>query len=166
MHRRGLLVATGGLLAGAGCTIGTNDQPSPSSSPVPTATDASPTDARTEANDALGLFYLNNGAETPVSFELVVNRLDDNETVLDDTVPLAAGGSKRFNEVISTMGTYRFRIETDTGGETTYTWRIPTCRDYDYLNIAFSEGDIEVIETYQTIVPPPTCARDLHRPDL
>lgn len=46
MERRGLLVAAGGLLAGAGCTTETTEQSSPSNSPAPSDSGLSPTAAR------------------------------------------------------------------------------------------------------------------------
>lgn len=160
MERRGLLVAAGGLLTGAGCTTETTGQSSPSNSPAPSDSESSPTAPRDEANDSLGLFYLYNKTETAHSFTLVVKRLNNDETLLDDSFTLSAGAKKRFREVISAVGNYRLRVEVDTGAETTYTWRIPSCDDYDYLDIRFFDGAFQVGELQQTIDPaPPTCAR-------
>jgi hypothetical protein len=160
MQRRGLLLSVGGLLVGTGCTTETTGSSSPSSSPVPSDSESSPTDGRNEANDALGLFYLYNGTETTHSFRVVVQRLDEEETLLDETCSLAGGAKKRFREVITTMGSYRLRFEADTGAATSYTWQIPSCDSYDYLDIRFFDGNLEVTELKQTIDPaPPTCGR-------
>lgn len=165
MHRRAILATVSGLLV-TGCTTETADESSPSNSTASSDSGPSPTAARDEANGALGEFYLTNGAEATHTFTVGVERLDTDETLLTETVEVAAGATERYGEAITTMGSYRLSIEADTGATTAYTWHIPTCRDYDYLRIRFFEGDLQIREKHQTIDPaPPTCARDRQSAD-
>jgi hypothetical protein len=106
MRRRTLFTVTGSLLVGAGCTTETTDGSSPTSSPGPPSSTRSATPVRDGANEILGEFYLTNGATTRHAFTVVVERLENDETLLEASYDLAGGDRKRFRNVIGTMGTY------------------------------------------------------------
>jgi hypothetical protein len=100
---------------------------------------------------------LGNETDEERQFSLTVE--EGGETLLDVDLTLPAGGERRYDDVITTRGRYRFQVGVDTGVSDTYAWDVPHCDDYDYLDIRYRPDGFGFEERFPTIDPPPTCAR-------
>jgi hypothetical protein len=158
MNRRRLLAVSAAALT-AGCVGGDRSAPpADSSSRSPTPTDSpSRTPPRDEPNSLLGQFRLRNATDETRQLSLTVE--EGGETLLDVEFSLSAGGRRRFDDVITTRGRYRFQVGADTGVSDTYAWDIPHCDDSDYLVVRYRTDGFDFTERHHTIDPPPTCAR-------
>lgn len=89
----------------------------------------------------------------------VVVTIRDGKTVLaSEEYDLQPGAVAGLNNPVERQGRYTIRVELDGHVARTATWLVASCENYEYLQVYVgSDGEVEIREKHETIVPPPTC---------
>lgn len=126
---------------------------------IETAEATAPSGPQTTVGDAryVGKFGLWNDDDEPHS--VVVSVATGESTLLEDTYEIEGDSAMSIANPITEQGSYRIRVETESGAANTFTWEILSCNNYEYIQIYIDEtSEVELRKLKQTSLGTPTCS--------